>query len=128
MTLFEEINLARYLLATATVAFLLLGFAIVAKSLKRRPEKVRGKKKLRVLETLLLDARHKIVVIQQKDIQHTLLLGASTPVHLSSEVVGEENIEDIEISDENPIGFLKKIQRNEEKPIEKPKKNVKKKK
>jgi flagellar biogenesis protein FliO len=110
MEIFADINMVRWLLSVLVLALLLGGFAVMAPHIaKYRNTKSRKgkKKKLKLIETLHIDAKRKVVLIQTGDVEHVVLTGPNEDIHLYVEPMDELEEEDEE--PEAPIGFLKEI-------------------
>ena len=76
----ETINYFKFVLALLFVLGLIGGFAIIAKrsGLGNRGPIVRGKsKRLSIIETMVLDPKRRVVLVQFDNSEHLLLLGAN---------------------------------------------------
>ena len=76
----ETINYFKFVLALLFVLGLIGGFAIIAKrsGLGNRGPIVRGKsKRLSIIETMVLDPKRRVVLIQCDNSEHLLLLGTN---------------------------------------------------
>ncbi len=73
-------DLLRFLAALLFVLSLMGGLALVLKKtgLATGAVLTSGKKRLKILETLPLDARRKMVLVQRDDKQHLILLGPNS--------------------------------------------------
>ncbi len=132
--LFETVSLSRYIIASIVVFGLIALLAGALTLLKRhrysgafnKP----NKKRLNVKESLMLSGKHKLVIVQQDDIEHTILIGGMTDVHLGT--APAQNV--AAIAEETApaptkaesIGFLKPLPKTTKPAKPKPKKNSKK--
>lgn len=129
MDLFTDMNMVRWLLSVLALGLLLGGFALIAPHIaQRKNTRYRKglKKKLKLLETLHIDAKRKVLLVQAGDIEHVILAGPNEDIHLYAEPLTEPE-EDME-EPESPIGFLKEISSTEDSNNKKTNKKVSKKK
>ena len=86
----ESISWIRIVLAFAAVAALLAFFGFALKYFKMRgfamPGAVAGTRRLQLVETLLLDARRRLVIVRCDTAEHLLLLG------INEDIVVETNL------------------------------------
>lgn len=109
MNLFEDINLMRWLFACGILFILLLGLSIIARRTGQFRHVTKTNKRVKVVDITPIDMKHKVVMLQQDNVEHTILLGAETPLHLMAQPVqANETAEDTE-EDDRPIGFLKRV-------------------
>jgi len=106
----ETINYFKFVLALLFVLGLIGGFAIIAKraGLGNRGPIVRGKsKRLSIIETMVLDQKRRVVLIQCDNSEHLLLLGTN-----NEQVIGNEP-SDKDVSDlkSRQPSFLKAIEK-----------------
>lgn len=84
-------DIVRLLLALAVVIGLMGGLALIMKKLglaeNAHISPKGGKKRLKIVETLALDSRRRVAIIQRDDKQHLVLLG------LNGDTVIETNID-----------------------------------
>ena len=122
----EDINLTRWVIASAGLILLLGAFAMLARYLGPiGGSPLRGKNKksrMKLKETLFLDAQTKAVIVQVDDADHTILLSPKGALHLqATEAIKEvkENTEENNNTakqnsksneDDRSIGFLKTIE------------------
>lgn len=138
--LFETVSLSRYIIASL-VTFGLIGAlacAVVLANRHRQTGNILGnfkpnKRRLKVIESLTLSGKHKLMLVQQDDIEHTILIGGMTDVHLgtapaqNTAAMAETETEQAPThKSAGTIGFLKTLPNSEKKP--KPKAAKKKKK
>ena len=109
MTLFEDINLMRWLLACGILFILLMGLSIIARRSGQFRHVTGSNKRLKVLDITPIDMKHKVAIIKQDNIEHTVLLGAETPLHLMATPVEKTEEEPMEEAPDRPIGFLKRV-------------------
>lgn len=92
-------DIVRLLLALAFVVGLMGGLALLMKKLglaeNAHIQNKNGKKRLKIVETLALDSRRRVAIIQRDDKQHLVLLG------LNGDTVIETNIDSPEQTDDN---------------------------
>lgn len=78
---------ARLLLSLAFVLALMGGFAYLLKKLGLATQtRVQGEKRLRVLESLPLDSRRRVVLIERDDKRHLVILGLNGETVLESDI------------------------------------------
>jgi|GEM_PF-3353254 len=131
--LFETVSLSRYIIASIVVFGLIALLAGALTLLKRyrysgafKPKQ----KRLNIKESLMLSGKHKLVIVQQDDIEHTILIGGMTDVHLGT--APAQNITAIAAetapapTKAESIGFLKPLPKTTKPAKPKPKKNSKK--
>ena len=75
---FEQI--LRFLMALVFVLGLIGAFSLFAKrfgfSPRARKTKMKGKKRLRIVEVLAVDAKRRLILVRRDDTEHLVLLGA----------------------------------------------------
>lgn len=80
-------QLLNLLLSLAFVLALMGGFAFVLKKLGLAQEtKIKGDKRLKVLESLPLDARRRLVLIARDDKQHLVILGPNSETLIETDI------------------------------------------
>lgn len=117
--MFETIDLTQYLMACGLLFGILIAFYCAMMLVQRY--RVHGHfkptaKRLQIVETLPLNARQKMFIIRQDGIDHTVILGGQSDLHLGSmeaptSAIATDNLE--QAPSANPIGFLKTLPDNE---------------
>lgn len=115
--LFETVSLTRYIVASG-ILFGLLGALYFALLLYKRRTTTGSfqpqKRRLTIQETLPLSARHKLLIIKQDDLEHTLLIGGNTDVHLGSAPAQKNTPQEkmtTKTDSVGTIGFLKNLKK-----------------
>ena len=93
----ETINYFKFVLALLFVLGLIGGFAIIAKraGLGNRGPMVRNKsKRLSIIETMALDPKRRVVLMQFDNIEHLLLLGTNNEQIIGNHLKDKKNLED----------------------------------
>ena len=106
----ETINYFKFVLALLFVLGLIGGFAIIAKraGLGNRGPVVRGKsKRLSIIETMALDQKRRVVLIQFDNSEHLLLLGTNNEQVICNEP-GNKDLSDLKLREPS---FLKAIEK-----------------
>ena len=106
----ETINYFKFVLALLFVLGLIGGFAIIAKraGLGNRGPIVRGKsKRLSIIETMVLDPKRRVVLIQCDNSEHLLLLGPNNE-RVISDGPGRKELSDLNTDQPS---FLKVIEK-----------------
>ena len=106
----ETINYFKFVLALLFVLGLIGGFAIIAKraGLGNRGPIVRGKsKRLSIIETMVLDPKRRVVLIQCDKSEHLILLGTNNE-QVIDHGPGDKDLSDLK-SPQPP--FLKAIEK-----------------
>ena len=105
----ETINYFKFVLALLFVLGLIGGFAIIAKraGLGNRGPIVRGKsKRLSIIETMVLDPKRRVVLVQFDNSEHLLLLGTN-----SEQVIGDGPVDKDLSGLKSQPSFLKAIEK-----------------
>lgn len=87
----------RMIAALAFVLALIGGLALLMKKLGFSGAAVQSqgkKKRLKVIESLPLDARRRLVIVQRDDVQHVILLGGNTESVVETGVPAPDNDSD----------------------------------
>ncbi len=81
----EEVGLFRIIASFAFVIGLILVFSWFSKYIRnsRWVEKVQGERRLKMVEQLFIDAKHKVVLVKCDEEEHLLLMGDG---HVISEI------------------------------------------
>ncbi len=85
----EYIDIGQFIFALAVVAALIYGagwFMRHSGMEKRVLRKASPGGRLKVVDSLFIDPRHRLVVVRQDDVEHTLILSANEPVVVESGV------------------------------------------
>ncbi len=109
MTIFEDINMMRWLFACGVLILLLMGLSIVARRSGQFKHVTGANKRLKVIDITPIDMKHKVAIIKQDNIEHTILIGAETPLHLMATPITEDEQPTEDEQEERPIGFLKRV-------------------
>jgi flagellar protein FliO/FliZ len=74
--------------ALALVLGLMGGLALIMKKLglSANTATTKGKKRLRIIEAIPLDARRRLVLLQRDDVQHLVILGATTETLIETDI------------------------------------------
>lgn len=87
-------QLLRLLLALAFVLALMGGFAFILKKLGlSQATRIAGEKRLKVVESLPLDARRRLAIIQRDDKQHLVILGINGETVVETDIAPKANNE-----------------------------------
>lgn len=94
----DSISWLRVVFAFAVLAGLLAAFGLTLKYFKMRvlgiPRRMAGTRRLQVVESLLLDARRRLVIVRCDETEHLLLLGASEDIVVKTNLsVNSEGLE-----------------------------------
>ena len=106
----ETINYFKFVLALLFVLGLIGGFAIIAKrtGLGNRGPIVRGKsKRLSIIETMVLDPKRRVVLVQCDNSEHLLLLGTNNEQVIDNGP-GDKDLSDLK---SRQPSFLKAIEK-----------------
>jgi len=80
----NSISWLRVVFAFAVLAALLVAFGLTLKYARSRmlgvPVRTNGGRRMHVVETLLLDARRRLVIVRCDETEHLLLLGANEDI------------------------------------------------
>jgi flagellar protein FliO/FliZ len=70
----------RFMLALAFVLGLILGAALLAKRFglgNQAPMRLRGQKRLAIVESMALDTKHRLVLVRRDQTEHLIVVGAT---------------------------------------------------
>lgn len=87
-----DLNMSDYLYAVMALVFVLALIALIALAARRMgfgfssPVTNRDKRRLSVVETLSLDARHRLVLFRRDDIEHLIVLGAESELLIENSI------------------------------------------
>lgn len=81
-------SLLKLFAALALVLGLMGGLALIMKKLglSANAATTKGKKRLRIIEAIPLDARRRLVLLQRDDVQHLVILGATTETLIETDI------------------------------------------
>lgn len=71
----------RFMLALAFVLGLILGAALLAKRFgigNQAPLRLRGQKRLAIVESMALDTKHRLVLVRRDQTEHLIVVGATS--------------------------------------------------
>jgi flagellar protein FliO/FliZ len=71
----------RFMLALAFVLGLILGAAVLAKRFgigNQAPMRLRGQKRLAIVESMALDTRHRLLLVRRDQTEHLIVIGATS--------------------------------------------------
>jgi flagellar protein FliO/FliZ len=71
----------RFMLALAFVLGLILGAALLAKRFglgNQAPMRLRGQKRLAIVESMALDTKHRLVLVRRDQTEHLIVVGATS--------------------------------------------------
>jgi len=123
----SDVNITRWVIVSVGMIFMLGSLALLANkvgpigsgTLKRS----RGKKRIKLVDTLHLDGRNRVSILQVDDIEHVVLLGQHGELHLHSQDAPEVKAEEAAMEEEpSSIGFLKEMKTDKKEDNEKGKK------
>ncbi|MBX2835060.1 MAG: flagellar biosynthetic protein FliO [Micavibrio sp.] len=90
-------GLYEYLRMFAALLFvlgLMGGFALIVKKLGLggvQAQNITAKKRLKLIESMQIDARRRVVIIQRDDIQHLLMIGANGETVIETDIKPVDN-------------------------------------
>lgn len=88
MDFIEPLQIMRFIAALVFVMGLMGGLALVLKRIneKHSISRIAAKRRLKILETLPIDARRKLVLIRRDDQEHLIILGGNNETLIESNI------------------------------------------
>jgi flagellar protein FliO/FliZ len=83
----------RFLVALVFVLGLILGAALLAKRFglgNQAPMRVRGTKRLAIVESVALDTRHRMMLIRRDDKEHLIVIGGNSELVVESGITASQ--------------------------------------
>jgi len=80
----------RFLFALIFVLGLILGVALIAKRFgfgNQAPMRLRGAKRLAIVESMALDAKHRLVLVRRDQIEHLIVIGGASDLVVETGIV-----------------------------------------
>ena len=79
----------RFMLALAFVLGLILGAALLAKRFgigNQAPMRLRGQKRLAIVESIALDTKHRLLLVRRDQIEHLIVIGATSDMLIETSI------------------------------------------